>query len=111
MQGGQGGGRPGYSPAKGALPPVQAPDMAAAPGGLTLAGAAAQNEENGVGSVTGGSYEYALLLAAGGGNALDELALEDQVEDHHGQHGQQAAGHQHREVGGELAAQGGKAGG
>ena len=51
------------------------------------------------------------LLSAGGGDALNELLLEDEVEDHHGQHGQQGAGHQHREVGGELAPQGGKAGG
>ena len=51
------------------------------------------------------------LFAAGHGNALDELLLEEQVEDDHGDHGQQAACHQNGEVGGELAVQGRKAGG
>ena len=50
------------------------------------------------------------LFTAGHGNALNKLLLEDQVQNHHGDHGQQAACHQHREVGGVLTVQGGKTG-
>ena len=50
------------------------------------------------------------LFTAGHGNALNKLLLEDQVQDHHGDHGQQAACHQHREVGSVLTVQGRKAG-
>ena len=48
------------------------------------------------------------LFAAGHGDALDELLLEQQVEDHHGNHGQKASGHQNREIGGVLTVQSGQ---
>ena len=49
-----------------------------------------------------------VLLAACHGDAFHELLLEDQVQDEHGNHSQQAARHQYRVVGGELAFQGGQ---
>ena len=46
-----------------------------------------------------------LLIYRRSWQCLNKLLLEDQVQDHHGDHGQQAACHQHREVGGVLTVQ------
>jgi len=51
------------------------------------------------------------LFPAGGGNPLDKLLLEDQIQNYHRQHGQQRPSHQDGEIGAELAPQSGQTGG
>ena len=60
---------------------------------------------------TGRPRNNRFLFAAGKGNALDKLALENEVQNQHGDHSEQAARHEHGVVGHKLALQGGQAGG